>query len=112
MPRRSLRLCVLPIVSSNVLLNQSATNLVENHEESENNFSIYPVPAEDFLIIKSKNDKLVSIRILTLTGQVVRETKLIDSNEIRIDVSQIISGIYLVELQTTIGTFIRRQIVF
>jgi chitinase len=63
-------------------------------------FTIYPNPASDLLSIET-TEELQQIRIIDISGRVVLRTE----TEKQIDVSQLGSGIYQLELLTEKGTY-------
>lgn len=72
-------------------------------ESSVNNFSIYPNPASESVVIKS--DFLISneynLSVVSTSGTVVFQTSGTNSNlDQRIDISNLPNGIYLVNIQT------------
>ena len=64
----------------------------------EINFSVYPNPVDDFLNIDSR-DEIRSIKIYSMEGSLVLEK----TDAKNIDVSQITSGLYFVEVSTPNG---------
>ncbi|MEL0454836.1 right-handed parallel beta-helix repeat-containing protein [Flavobacteriaceae bacterium SZ-1-7] len=68
---------------------------------NENTFSIYPVPATDYLRIKGKT-QISSLVIYNSKGQIVKSYSKINNQE-KIDVSNLESGIYLIRLNNSIS---------
>ena len=64
---------------------------VENNFQN-NETSIYPNPASDFVIVKSK-EKLSSVDIFTMEGR-----KVLSSKDSRIETSSLQSGVYLIKI--------------
>jgi hypothetical protein len=59
-------------------------------------FSTYPNPATDELIIRSKYRSITAIRIFNATGSlVIDQTGLPGGNEVRVNVSQLKPGLYI-----------------
>lgn len=78
----------------------NATNSVS--EEKLGLIQFYPNPAEDFIAIKGLEDE-AQINVFTYNGQKVIET-IVSNGEDIIDLSFLESGIYLIQVNTGIGT--------
>ena len=79
---------------------------VRNIENSP--FRVYPNPASDKLfVINSKNngEGVNSIRIISSEGRTVYNKNLEDSRQSRINIAHIPAGIYVVEIQTEVGSY-------
>ncbi|WP_020538535.1 zinc-dependent metalloprotease [Lewinella cohaerens] len=61
-------------------------------EDGNNNVQLFPNPAQDILNVRSV-DNMQSIRVMTATGQQLRQIKL-DNNQQTIDISQLRPGMY------------------
>jgi hypothetical protein len=72
------------------------------NEGKENIVSIYPNPCQNQLYIQS-SEKIKRGTVVSLEGKVIWKSKEIDQNNI--DVSSLKEGIYLLKLETVIGTF-------
>jgi choice-of-anchor B domain-containing protein len=59
-------------------------------------FTMSPNPTKDFVTLRSKKQPISSIEVHNLLGQKVMSTQLFDQQEVRLDVSHLTSGIYLV----------------
>lgn len=80
---------------------KSIVSNIENDVNSKNNnFSIYPNPAKDFINIKlSQHNKPINISITNLMGQTVKYEKYKSSeNNIRLNISSIKAGTYLLKI--------------
>lgn len=74
------------------------TDFEENKELSGSSFSVYPNPATDYLTISNKDRlKNLQVRIIDLNGKVVLSKTYLEST-IKIDVQNIKTGTYLVEI--------------
>jgi len=70
-------------------------------ELANDSLTVYPNPATDFIKIKSPDDDTIqNIKILDLTGKVVKQVKKLDINR-PISISDIQSGIYLLVITNT-----------
>lgn len=78
-------------------LNSNHLN-ISNYELSKSiDIVVYPQPVVDRLFFKIENDLLESAKILTISGLIIREIKL-GKNSNSIDLTDLASGIYLLEL--------------
>lgn len=82
---------------SNVADNQGVG--VENYDTSNLSvFKVYPNPATDFLTIYSENDvNIKNVKIYDLQGKMIQN---IQYNYSKIDISQIKSGVYIIQITT------------
>jgi trimeric autotransporter adhesin len=75
-----------------------------NQLQFDGSIILSPVPAENYLNINLSNttNKYQTIQLLTLTGELVSQSILINSNtEIKIPVSQLSSGMYMIRMTDT-----------
>jgi hypothetical protein len=73
-------------------------NLPVPHPDAENNFIISPVPAREFVTIKSLTDLLPADYILiNLSGQIVK-TGTLNSENSTVNISGLNSGIYFIRI--------------
>lgn len=83
---------------------------VENISE-ENNIKIYPNPIEEDKLLHISGKKMKDYSIFSLTGQVLKEGEF-DSEEVHIiTVENLPQGVYLIQLNTDIGTETRKIII-
>lgn len=80
----------------------SATRLVSNNT-SDKALIIYPNPAKDFVVIKA-NEALESLEIIDASGKVQVSRINVLENQIRIDISKLAAGTYLVKLKNKRAT--------
>lgn len=73
-----------------------ATSSIGLNEEIENNFSLYPNPAQEFIQISGLNSGEITFSVFSLAGELIKKGK-ITSDE-TIDVSQLNKGVYLVNM--------------
>ena len=82
--------------------------LSTNNIEIENQFSVFPNPASDFVTIKTPNNGTVqSIGIFNLNGKIISNTY----SRNHIDVSNLDSGIYLLKVQIDTKTMIKKLVI-
>tara|TARA_B100000809_G_scaffold266519_1_gene329630 strand:- start:2713 stop:3705 length:993 start_codon:yes stop_codon:yes gene_type:complete len=71
---------------------------VETNNSSELQFSIYPNPTSDYLMVNVRgNSKIKELRVTNLNGQIIKENS-IENNIIQLDVNDLKSGIYFIQL--------------
>ena len=79
--------------------------------------SIYPVPARDDLFVRFelKTSQPVNISVIDMTGKQVlqREAELLDESELRLDISSLSTGVYILQLRnkevSATGRFTKRR---
>lgn len=87
---------VKSIDASKIYSDASEESELSNSEVSfATGIQIYPNPAKDFVYIKN-NQKIDSIEVYSLSGQKLN----IDTNDDKINVSQLPSGVYILNIQT------------
>ena len=69
---------------------------------------IYPNPAVDQLRIKTENGTLLSARIVDVKGATVAQMRGTSASESSIDVSQLQSGVYFIQIQTDKGSAVKK----
>ena len=81
----------------------SAVDYISENKTIASEFLIYPIPASNKLIISSKiaNNK-ITMSIIDLAGTVLQMSKILDKfpGEVKIDVSTIKPGFYLINLSS------------
>ncbi|WP_067151264.1 T9SS type A sorting domain-containing protein [Pseudotamlana agarivorans] len=66
---------------------------------SENGFIIYPNPVNDTLFLKQISPKAQTLQIFTMDGKKVLEQSLNTASEIKLDVSSLSNGNYILKIQ-------------
>ncbi|NOQ72522.1 MAG: T9SS type A sorting domain-containing protein [Crocinitomix sp.] len=84
-----------------------AFTTVSIDEFSKNEFNIYPNPVVNELFIDYKNEQIFNVIVLDYSGRTVLEYK---GNNNSINVAELTSGAYYIQLQTADGVAIRRFI--
>lgn len=69
-------------------------------------FSVYPNPANDVVNVKSADVAVVSVEVYDVLGKKVKEV-----SASKVDVSNLVSGVYVLKVNTEEGTFNTRIIV-
>lgn len=72
---------------------------LDENPADANLFTVYPIPAKDFLNIETVNQKNCRLSIQTINGQEVQK-QLLENTFTQINISSLKSGIYLVKLTT------------
>jgi hypothetical protein len=75
--------------------------------------SISPNPATDFIDIKLKNsiETIDFIEVFNSVGQKVNESAIDKLKDIKIDISNLSSGVYIVRVSTSLGTVNRKVVI-
>ena len=92
-------------VGSAVLVVFDGTNV---GEIAENNISIYPNPAKDFVKI-SGDDRINSVKVYNCLGMMVEEIE-VNANEADINISDYNTGIYFFDVMTESGNHIKKVV--
>lgn len=64
----------------------------------ENNFSIYPNPASDYVNVEIANANNATVQITDITGKVVMEQQVENTSNARINTSELNTGIYIMKI--------------
>ena len=70
------------------------TGVAENQYETES-LKVYPVPASSFVTIETEGMQIINI--YNITGQLIKSVSTNEAMEVRLDVSEWVSGVYFVE---------------
>jgi hypothetical protein len=89
--------CVTPIFKTYKREKRVVYFPTDNHEIESNESIVYPNPATDFIFIKNNNN-LKKIKIYEFTGKLLVENSTGDDKLIKLNVSQLNSGLYILEL--------------
>ena len=75
---------------------------LNNLDFNSGNFLLYPNPATDLVQISSNinSSNIESIVIFDVLGKVVKKVEAVNSNQTNINVSELSSGVYMVEVAT------------
>lgn len=88
------------------IYNQRRPTGIKHNKLLEQQILIYPVPASDFLYIKSEIASPNKITILDITGRIMLVNTV--SGQTKIDVSTLLPGIYIVEVENKNGVQFRK----
>jgi PKD repeat protein len=77
---------------------------------SENDFSIFPNPASEFLIIENDNASIEFVQLFSLQGKMVGDYNLSTSRKNKIEVSSLENGIYFLQWKRA-GQIISKKII-
>jgi len=92
--------------SNPVFVEYSSTGIIGKVNDIEN-IHIYPNPTNDYVYVKGANIK--EIKIFNMLGMVVAEEQL--SSEGKINIKNLSSGVYIVQIKTDNSIIINRKIV-
>lgn len=96
----------------NSMFNKQAiysSQMLSNNEYNAFDFSIYPNPASEFINVNSNNQSLENAQIkIHNTLGILCKTQIIKSNQDRIDLQNLATGIYLIKLETKEGTVTKK----
>jgi hypothetical protein len=87
-----------------LILHDVTIGIDEN--DKSGNFNMYPNPANDVLNIVSDNN-IISVKVTNTIGQLVA-SEVADSKNLTIDTSELLTGVYFVQVQTSEGTYTRK----
>jgi hypothetical protein len=79
-------------------------------EPEANNFSVFPQPAHDYIIIENKVEELQDFEIISIAGKRVATGTIQNKNE-RIDISKLNQGLYILNLSTSSGRKASQKII-
>jgi hypothetical protein len=79
---------------------------------NDNSIDVYPNPATSNILIKSKIEDIISVKLLNYSGcEILNFTNLSDSF-LNLDISNLKQGIYLAQIQTKKGLVLRKFSVY
>ena len=83
----------------NIYCNHDIATAIISGTNVENNIKIYPIPTLSHIVVKSYGSELLnSLNIYNLYGKLVFNRSNIDKNEIKIDLDELSSGVYLLKM--------------
>jgi hypothetical protein len=91
-----------------IFFDQDSVLNVTNNSIDE--IALYPNPAKDVINIASRSSALTGLKIYDISGKLVVNLTLDNSLEHRLDISQLRSALYLVEVTTVDGVVVKRFI--
>jgi hypothetical protein len=87
----------------------SVTQTLKNTEFLDSKFSVSPNPANDFISISNAENILVSgISITDLNGRVVKQNTYNNVSDIQVNVSDLASGMYMMNIVSDKGAFTKK----
>jgi len=75
--------------------------------EFADGISVYPNPARDILNITSTSD-ITHVTVMNYVGQVVYNQKVVEDNDLQLNVDGYETGVYMVKIETTVGITIKK----
>jgi Secretion system C-terminal sorting domain len=97
----------------NILVRTTATNAllaVDTVESSISTFSVSPNPSNDFVIVSSKNNKILNLEMTDVNGRIVKTVKVGNLNETNVNISDLSSGVYMMKITSENGSAIKKII--
>ena len=101
------------MVMDNLIVRASATDtLLENNTfEVNNNFSVSPNPANDFVTISNAdNISVTAISITDLNGRVVKQNSYSNVTNVQVNVSDLAAGVYMMCISSDRGSVTKKII--
>ncbi len=92
------------------ILSFDTDKLVGINEVTDNNsFSIYPNPTIDFITVTNLNNENQTIQITNSNGEIVKTAETLKNNQIKINISELSNGIYIITNGNKSKKFIVRR---
>ncbi len=89
----------------------SVTQALKNTEFLDSKFAISPNPANDFITLSNTDNIIVkSISMTDLNGRVVKQVSYSDASNIQVNVSDLASGMYLMNITSDQGTATKKVV--
>jgi hypothetical protein len=71
------------------------------------NISVFPNPARDLLNVTSSSD-ISHVTIMNYVGQVVYNQKVVEDNDLQVNVAGFETGVYMVKVETSAGIVVKK----
>lgn len=84
--------------------------LLSIYEETESNFIVYPNPTQDSFVIQTPNSEINNVKIFSITGSILFNSKTINAETLKVDISSFQSGVYLVQIKNAKGAISVRKL--
>ena len=72
------------------------TNTLNSETFNTNKISLYPNPAQNFVVLNNKPDSIENIDIYSITGHLVKSVDLKSNND-KIDIQDLAPGLYFLK---------------
>lgn len=100
--------------SSKVVFTVNVEYPVGIDEQNQSGISLYPNPANDYVIVKLNNEDVQSIVVTDVNGKIVLQQPVVaENNECKLQVAKLLSGVYFVTVnqfrQSSTIRFIHRK---
>ena len=89
----------------NIAFDKRSTNAISSQPELSVN--IYPVPAQDYVVIESENN-LQSIQLFDMAGKLLQSTNGNNTTQVMLDIKSLPAGLYTVRISSTNGISIQQ----
>ncbi|WP_130733655.1 T9SS-dependent choice-of-anchor J family protein [Flavobacterium sp. J27] len=90
--------------------NFSVSEVLSSESFLNNKFSIYPNPVSDIITVQSDKVVFNSISIADINGRIIRQITTHSVTHYNLNVSELLSGVYLLKINTSEGTFDQKLI--
>lgn len=87
-----------------VTLNGVTQNTASVNDFFVNNLKLYPNPAENVINLTSETTQIENIKVTDLSGRLVRQIENVNIDHLSIDTANLQSGVYLITVETLIGS--------
>jgi Secretion system C-terminal sorting domain len=94
-------------INSNEKENISTSNKYWTDKNENNQISLYPNPASNEVVIKVNQENITNIEIKTITGALIKKKSVNPSKTVRVDISNLRTGIYICAITTGSSTFFK-----
>ncbi|MAP81019.1 MAG: cadherin [Aequorivita sp.] len=104
----------LYIVDLNGFIYKVVGSVIANSAEfqQKNQLKIFPNPASNNITFVLNNDNFSNIAIYDVSGRIILSSENVNSNEIRLNISKINSGVYFAKIKSDTGrTFVKKIII-
>ncbi len=81
-----------------------------SNEAQSSTFKIYPNPARDYFLLESTSVSITEVIVMSPDGKVVRLVSPETTGELKIDTSELASGLYLVKTRLEDGNLVSRKV--
>ncbi len=97
--------------NNNVGMKITASPVLKTNEFSSNSFSIFPNPASNLITVSSKENIVInSISMTDINGRIVKNNSFENGANVEVNIADLASGMYLMEISSNEGKTIEKII--
>ena len=85
--------------------------LLNLNEVDQANIAIYPNPATDLISVRADQDGIQQVQLMDVNGRLIGQVQGTGDSLLKVDLSELPSGVYFVRVQLTSGQELNQQIV-